>query len=332
MWKKACLWGKVFVLIIQHLGVNLQLWLTSQIHRLTYRPGPNPKNIVIIGGSFAGFQTAKYLAKAVPSGYRIIVVEKHSHFHLTWCLPRFSVVDGHDDKAFIPCDRTVGTNIGSCRWVQDTVSSVSIGSEKSSGGKIQTATGETIDYEYLVLATGASAGLPSRVAPNDKASGVKALKDHRQKIQEAHDIVVIGGGAAGIELAADAKSFYPEKNVTLIHSRKTLFHEGFGVKIHEAVYNGLEELGVNLVLGERPQLPDAASGDILLSNKEMIHYDYLVSPLIISYTFIKPNHVDYEIDQMHGAEAKYRLGAVPVAYFLQRIWPYSSQAHFTSRR
>jgi NADH dehydrogenase FAD-containing subunit len=38
----------------------------------------------------------------LPSGYRVVVIEKHDHFQFTWALPRFSVVSGHERKAFIP--------------------------------------------------------------------------------------------------------------------------------------------------------------------------------------------------------------------------------------
>lgn len=36
---------------------------------------------------------------------------------------------------------------------------------------------------------------------------------------KAKNIAVIGGGAVGVELATDIKSYYPEKSVTLVHSR-----------------------------------------------------------------------------------------------------------------
>lgn len=276
MWKKLYLFCKIFALVIQQIGINLRLWFTSTVHRLTYRPGPHPKNIVIVGASFAGYSTAQLLAKSIPSGYHIVVIEKHSHFHLTWCLPRFSVVDGHDDKAFIPCDRKFGVTAETCQWVQDTVQSIAPDAEKGCGGQVQTASGTLIDYEYLVLATGATAGLPSRVSHDDKQPGMAALKKQRRIIKEAQEIVVVGGGAAGIELVMDAKSAFPDKNVTLIHSRKTLLHEGFGVKIHHTVSDEMKRLGVNLVLGERPMLPQTATGEILLSNGKAVHYDFLV--------------------------------------------------------
>jgi hypothetical protein len=77
-------------------------------------------------------------------------------------------------------------------------------------------------------------------------------------------------------LAADAKGQFPDKNVTLIHSRKTLLHEGFGIKIHNTLSKALLELGVNLVLGEKPAAPTGETvGDIELSDGS-VHFDCLV--------------------------------------------------------
>lgn len=278
MLSKVILFGKIFVLVVHHSYRLLRTWIKSRIHRLTYQPGSQPKNVVIIGASFAGYHVARCLANSLPSGYRVVVIEKHSHFHLTWVLPRFCVVEGHDHKAFIPYGAD-GSYIqgppGSSHWIQGTVESI-LPSKDHNGGQVQLASGDVIDYEYLVLATGSSAQLPSRIDKSDKIDGMSLLAAERGKITAAQDVVVIGGGAAGIELATDVKSRFPNKQVTLIHSHKTLLNDGVGLKMHDVLVKEMDRLGVNLVLGERPTIPDADSGDIKLRG-ETIHYDCLVS-------------------------------------------------------
>ncbi|KAJ5742105.1 hypothetical protein N7533_011514 [Penicillium manginii] len=270
------LFAKVFGVVFSQASTYLRSFISSSIHRRTYSPGSNPKNIVVVGASFAGYNAARCLVNSIPSGYRVIIIEKNSHFQFTWVLPRFSVVEGHDKKAFIPYGPFLRAPPGSHLWIKDTVEEIIPSEDGSSGGNIRVSSGETFDFEYLVLATGSSAALPSRVGQEDKPAGIQALHDQREKIAGSHDIVVIGGGPAGVELVADAKGQFPDKNVTLIHSRKTLLHEGFGIKIHDTLSKALLELGVNLVLGEKPAVPTGETvGDIELSD-DLVHFDCLI--------------------------------------------------------
>ncbi|CAI7635745.1 unnamed protein product [Penicillium pancosmium] len=270
------LFAKIFGVVISQAGTHLRAVISSFIHRRTYKPGSNPKNIVVVGASFAGYNAVRCLVNSIPSEYQVIIIEKNSHFQFTWVLPRFCVVEGHDKKAFIPYGPFLCAPPGSHLWIKDTVEEILPCEDGDTGGKIRVSSGEKFDFEYLVLATGSSAALPSRVGQEEKKAGMQALRDQQEKIGGAQDIVVIGGGPAGVELAADAKGQFPEKNVTLIHSRKTLLHEGFGIKIHQALSKALQDLGVNLVLGEKPTVSTGMTvGDIQLSDGS-VHFDYLI--------------------------------------------------------
>ncbi|KAJ6028981.1 uncharacterized protein N7446_011679 [Penicillium canescens] len=270
------LFGKLFVIVIRKTISQLRLKLTSLIHRHTYKPTSNPRNIVVVGASFAGYHAARCLANSLPTGYRVVVIEKNSHFQLTWVLPRFCVVEGSEHKALIPYWPYLQAPLGSYQWVTDSVTTIQPGGDsKGRNGKVQVSSGDWIDYEYLVLATGSTARLPSRVNWESKKDGMKAMQYQQRRFKEARDIVVVGGGAAGVELATDAKSQYPEKNVTLIHSHETLLSDGFGSKMHDVAKKALEDLGIDLVLGKRPVLPRDETGNIELGDRK-VHFDCLV--------------------------------------------------------
>lgn len=156
------------------------------------------------------------------------------------------MVEGHEHKAFIPYDGVVKA-IGpeKLRWVQDRVTRVEKGSVKLAGG-------EEIDYDFLVVATGsgATSGLPSRVNADEKNEAVEEVREVQRRVKESRRLVVVGGGAAGVELATDARSLYPEKSVTLVHSREAVMHR-FGVELQKEALEGLKKLGVEVILGER---------------------------------------------------------------------------------
>lgn len=242
-------------------------------------PESQQRNIVIIGASFAGYEAARVIATGLPpdSPYRIVVVEPHSHFHFTWVLPRFCVVN-HEEKAFIPYGGLLkGVSSQRLRWVQDRVSSISKDSVT-----LQDA-GIDIPYKFLVIATGSGAtdGLPSRVGSDNKATGVELLQKFQGRIAQADRIVVVGGGAAGVELATDAKEKYPTKSITLVHSREAVMHR-FGPELQHVAKKGIEDLGIELILGERAVRSETDEKSVVLSSGRKIECDLLVG--LLSYT------------------------------------------------
>lgn len=240
------------------------------------------RTIVIVGASFAGYYAARFLALGLPpcSRYRVIIIEPNSHFQFSWVLPRYCVASGHEHKAFIPYGGHIrGAPEGSVRWVRDRV----IDATKTSV-KLQES-GE-IPYDYLVIATGSGAqhGLPSRVNDTDKVSGMKQLQATQKRIKDANRIIIAGGGAAGVELAADAKDQYPEKKVVLVHSRSALMHR-FGKCLQDEALKSLQALGVEVILNDRVLYEETDSCTITLGSGRVMECDLFVGyiPTCISY-------------------------------------------------
>lgn len=132
--------------------------------------------------------------------------------------------------------------------------------------------GEEVRYAYLLVATGSSASPPSRmVGAEAKGEGVAVLRGVRERVEKAGDVVVVGGGAVGVEVATDAKSAWPEKRVTLVHSREVVLGR-FGPELRKVAMETMEELGVEVVLGERVK----DEGVVTLSSGRVLPCDYLV--------------------------------------------------------
>ena len=63
-------------------------------------------------------------------------------------------------------------------------------------------------------------------------------------------IAVIGGGPVGVEIAAELKTDYPDKSVTLIHPNNDLLRPGLSDKFHRKLRQILEDrMKVELKLG-----------------------------------------------------------------------------------
>ncbi|KAL7817152.1 FAD/NAD(P)-binding domain-containing protein [Trichoderma gracile] len=281
MLEKTKLYTKIVGYALLFLWTEVRLAVRAAIVRrqaLWFVSSPaeeRTRNIVIVGASFAGYRVAQVIARSLPprSPYRVVVVEPNSHFQFTWVLPRFCVVKGHEHKAFIPYGGYMaGAPEGSYRWVKDKVVDIDQATVKLHDN------GEAIPYEFLVVATGSGVrdGLPSRVNATDKLDGMKLLQRMQSRIEAANTVVVVGGGAAGVEVATDAKALYPEKHIVLIHSRAAVMHR-FGQGLQKAAREGLERLGVELVLQDRVVNEDAASGTVTLQSGRTITCDFFIN-------------------------------------------------------
>ena len=115
---------------------------------------------------------------------------------------------------------------------------------------------DTIDipYTHLVYALGSHMPDPLRHETYTKKEGIAWMKVNQKRIDESRDIIIIGGGALGVEMATDiasqCKKRGTSKNITLIHSRQQLL-PNFDVRIHEIAHKELLDLDVHVVLGHR---------------------------------------------------------------------------------
>lgn len=110
-----------------------------------------------------------------------------------------------------------------------------------------------------MIATGSLQPVPAKAIATDSQEAGAELRKVQEAIQDAKRIAVVGGGAVGIEIASDIKSFFPHKDITLFHSKKQ-FLSTFGPRLHGYVLKAFEDLGVHVVCGERPEfLPGQSS-------------------------------------------------------------------------
>jgi len=175
-------------------------------------------------------------------------------------LPRYSVYPSHEHKAFIPYSQLLHNNSYDLNSHQHPTHCesrvIQARAVRITNGHIDLdrpvkGFGTRVAYNFLVYALGAKLpGFLSTVVDSDKASSTCWIRSLQGKIEKAGKVVVVGGGALGIQFASDIKDRFPEKSVTLIHSRSR-FLPLYDAKMHDKVYERLQALGVEMVFNDR---------------------------------------------------------------------------------
>ncbi|KAJ8250567.1 hypothetical protein COCON_G00224890 [Conger conger] len=196
-------------------------------------------HVVIVGGGFGGIAAGQQL-----KSHRIpfTLVDLRDAFHHNVAALRASVQSGFAQQTFIPFQETFGASFRQGRVVQvDPRAQVVI----LDGG-------EEIHYSHLILSTGTDGPFPGKFnAVADHRSAVQKYEDLVKEIQEASSVAVIGGGSTGVEMAAEIKTDYPDKQVFLVHSHIALADPELLPSVRQQAKEVLLEKGVELVLGQK---------------------------------------------------------------------------------
>ncbi|KAF4153584.1 hypothetical protein CNMCM8927_005633 [Aspergillus lentulus] len=238
------------------------------------------KNIIVVGGSYVGRATAQELARVIPETHRVLLIEPHSHFHHLFAFPRFAIVPGHEHKAFIPYTGIFATvpRPSTHAVVQARVLSVN---PQFVTLDRQWQDSKQIPYDYLAIATGTRLAQPAGMKNDDKVSSVEYLRNHQADIERAKSILIVGGGAVGVQMATDLKEYYPDKDVTLVQSRARVmpqFHE----QLHALIKKRFDELGVRLIVSARASVPsegfptDGKPFDVQLTNGSKVSTEFVI--------------------------------------------------------
>ncbi|BGP20348.1 hypothetical protein JCM10213_001598 [Rhodosporidiobolus nylandii] len=231
------------------------------------------KTVLVVGGSYVGQMVAQELMKegVLPEGHRVVVVEQNSHFGHLFAYPRFASLPpsapqaDHTHKAFLPFAHPSGPMLPFPHGVVQ-AKVLELGEGRAVLDREVRLPGEMdgareVRYEAAVVATGTTLSRPGTLDP-EKADSVAYLHSVQRKLQKAENIVIVGGGAVGVQMASDLSVLYADspqpKRITLIQSRRLMprFHPA----LHELVMKRLTELGVEVVTGVRAKLPGGEGG------------------------------------------------------------------------
>lgn len=108
-------------------------------------------------------------------------------------------------------------------------------------------------YDYFFCGTGLRRVWPTVPQSLTKKQYLIEAEEQIHTVTNArHGVVVVGGGAVGIEMAAELKLVCPSINVTLAHSRdKLLSSEGLSDECKDISLELMREAGVDVLLNHR---------------------------------------------------------------------------------
>ncbi|MBI2097003.1 MAG: NAD(P)/FAD-dependent oxidoreductase [Candidatus Sungbacteria bacterium] len=184
------------------------------------------KNIVIAGAGFGGITAALLLDKAFKRNrrlrdrYQIVIVNKHrSHLYTPALYEIASIPQGTRALDYVKSSITIPLasifDKTLVEWQEQQI--VSIDRQRK---EIRCDNGEEISYEYLLLALGSETayfnipGAQEHGYPLKTLADAVRLRDRIQDVIESKEpvakIVIAGGGASGVEVAAEFENFICE--------------------------------------------------------------------------------------------------------------------------
>ncbi|KAF7542148.1 hypothetical protein G7054_g42 [Neopestalotiopsis clavispora] len=174
---------------------------------------PNRKNILILGGSYAGMSVAHYALRHIvpklpePSEYQVVLVSIGTEAMCRPACPRAMISDEFfsQEKLFVNIPKQFEQYPkGSFRFVHGAATKLDhekrMVSVRLSGDEGPT---KTISFHSLVIATGASASSPLIGSNGDQDRLRSSWREFRRALPTARHIVIAGGGPTGVETAGE---------------------------------------------------------------------------------------------------------------------------------
>ena len=238
-------------------------------------------DVVVVGGSAGGIPAAIGCRRRYPEK-KVLLIRKEKQVSIPCGLPYIFGTVGSPEKNLIP-DAMLKNNgieliIGEVEEIDRAEKVVSI------------AGGEAVSYDKLVLATG-SLPVILPIPGIDKENAFSAVKDVAylsnmlDKVNQAKDIIIIGGGFIGVEFADECKK-NRNNSVTIIemlpHCLQLALDEEFCIEAEKV----LAEKGIKVLTNKRVE---AILGNKQVSAVRLADGQELKADMVIIGVGARPN-------------------------------------------
>lgn len=208
-----------------------------------------PKSYIVVGGGWFGIRAVRSIEKLFPdSSVTVIELGAKDYVDMNMQTPRLMADPSETERAYQPLSSV---------WKKAKLVNVKEVKEVTGGSvKVLGTDGEekTLEADGIILATGCkhSSPLTKDVAGLSKAERVEQLKGWNESVKNSKaGVLIVGGGATGVELAGDLAYDFPKVKVTMINKPDLLLRGSKSrASMHKICLKQLEKLGVRVICGD----------------------------------------------------------------------------------
>ena len=195
------------------------------------------QRVVVVGAGYGG----TLVAKALDDLLEVVLIEpKDAFVHATGAL-RAVVDPAWLDRVFFPYDQLLRQG----QIIRDRV-------RLASATRVHLSATESIDTDFLVLATGTSYPFPAKYLEDRVSVAAARLVRTRAALVSARRVLLVGAGPVGLELAGELTSAFPHLAVTVVEQGTDILPAGdYLPELRAAVRSQLDSRGVRIVLDSR---------------------------------------------------------------------------------
>ena len=200
------------------------------------------KNVIILGGGFAGIRAALALKKK-SQGVNVTVIDRNSFHTFTPSLYEVATSEEPQKNVAIQYKDIFDKSI---EFKQGIVEKIDTENRKIILDK------QGIPYDYLILALGSESADFGTPGVKEYGIPLKRLEDAvriKNVLKKAKKVIVGGGGFSGTEIACELSTHKTDLDITLIQGSPILLKE-LKDGISNLARKRLEEGNVHLVMGE----------------------------------------------------------------------------------
>ncbi|KAI1477843.1 FAD/NAD(P)-binding domain-containing protein [Daldinia eschscholtzii] len=222
------------------------------------RSSTNPYKILIAGGCYSGLAVAVNLLEKCdtiesPIPVEITIVDERDGFYHVIGSPLALASNSYAEKAWVNFKDIPVLQRPDVRFLHGTVSKVDCENKVATIVEQPDQAQRDEAYDFFVASTGLRRVWP--VVPQS-ARRKEYLEEARRHIDAVANstapVLIVGGGAVGIEMAAELKEVQPNVKVTLAHSRaKLLSAEPLPDNVKDCALDLTEQAGVDVLLNHR---------------------------------------------------------------------------------